>query len=567
MAKSYRSVDRDQEFLLPPDMREWLPEDHLVWFLIAAVERMDTSDFHAKSKLGGVGRRGYDPQMLLTLFIYAMAQGESSSRRIERLCHTDVAFRVICAQDVPDHTVLARFRQKHQDALTAMLTESLVLAAQLGMVSLGVVALDGTKIAANASRDANRSEATLRKFAEEYVGTVAETDASEDALFGPDSSGDELPESVRDRSDRSGRIDQALKQIAAKRSQAEAAQETTEVKARDYEHAVIEGTVRRGPAPKGTDPVAVAKARWERVRAEAAARYEASVQDRRDRPGRPGRLALAPDEHSTVRRAWAAYQKALAQTEGATTETASQPDSAADTQGDRATHFGQDPAGEDAAGDQSSSAQAWPPGGFRANLTDPDSRLLKTRNGWVQGMNCQTSTSSDVFILTACATQDANDLGQFIPVKDQIEEAMTVVAERTGRQDLSRIGTMIADAGYDSDANLTAEGPDRLIADSKRHRIEARAANEPAAGDPPEEATARKRMNHRLRTPECLALYRRRSHMIEAPNAWLKDGRGLRQFTRRGLKAVQSELSLAAGVTNLLRMAAKGVTTAQLKAA
>jgi Transposase and inactivated derivatives len=137
MARTYRPVDREQEFLLPPVMTDWLPEEHLVWFVIEAVKRLDTAAFHRRAKLGGVGRRGYDPDMLLTLFIYAMAHGEPSSRRIERLCHTDVAFRIICAQDVPDHTVLARFRKNHQAALTDLLGESLVLAAELGMVSLG----------------------------------------------------------------------------------------------------------------------------------------------------------------------------------------------------------------------------------------------------------------------------------------------------------------------------------------------------------------------------------------------------------------------------------------------
>ena len=162
---------------------EWLPADHLVWFVIEAVDRLDTSAFHRHAKLGGVGRRGYDPQMLLTLLVYAMAHGESSSRQIERLCHSDVAFRIICAQDAPDHTVLARFRKRHQQALTDLLTQSLELAAELGMVSLGVVAFDGTKIAGNASRDANRSQGHLRKLAEEYLREVAATDEAEDALL------------------------------------------------------------------------------------------------------------------------------------------------------------------------------------------------------------------------------------------------------------------------------------------------------------------------------------------------------------------------------------------------
>lgn len=554
MAKSYRLVDRDQQFLLPPDMRQWLPGDHLVWFLIAAVERMDTSAFDAKAKLGGVGRRGYDPQMLLTLFIYAMAQGESSSRRIERLCHTDVAFRVICAQDVPDHTVLARFRQKHQEALTGMLTESLVLAAELGMVSLGVVALDGTKIAANASKDANRGEARLRELAEDYLTQVGATDAAEDALFGLDHRGDELPRAVGDRTDRPGRIDRALAQIAARRDRSRARQQE---RAREYENAAADGATKPGKAPQGVDWVQVTRTRWERLRAQAAARYEAYQVDVAAGVSRNGRPPLHPDENSKVRRAWQEYQEALA---GDAAKTADVPTGAGAGRGP-----------DERSGRQRATTeqktQAGTPGQACANVTDPDSRLQKTRNGWIQGMNCQTCTSEDVFILGARATQDTNDMGQFLPTKDELEATMTQVAARTGRADLGQIGTMIADAGYDTQENLTAPGPDRLIADSKGRHIEARAAADPAAGAPPDKATARARMNHRLRTPEGLGLYRRRSHMVETPNAWLKDRRGLRQFARRGLEAVQAELSLAAAVTNLLRLAAKGVSTAHIQGA
>ena len=117
MAKDYRPVDRDQAFLLPPSMSDWLAEDHLVWFVIEAVRQLDTTALHSRARLGRAGRRGYDPDMLLTLWIYAMAHGQRSSRQIERLCATDVAFRVICAGDVPDHTVLAVFRKVHEAAL------------------------------------------------------------------------------------------------------------------------------------------------------------------------------------------------------------------------------------------------------------------------------------------------------------------------------------------------------------------------------------------------------------------------------------------------------------------
>jgi len=125
---------------------------------------------------------------------------------------------------------------------------------------------------------------------------------------------------------------------------------------------------------------------------------------------------------------------------------------------------------------------------------------------------------------------------------------------------------MIGDAGYDSDANLTAPGPDRLIADGKHRKLEQRAQQQPATGDPPENASAREKMNHRLRTKEGIKLYRQRSHLVEAPNAWLKDRRGLRQFSRRGQQAAQSELDFASAVTNLLKIRTHGVTAAQLAA-
>lgn len=553
MAKTYRPVDREQEFLLPPSMVDWLAEEHLVWFVIEAVKRLDTTRFHRLARLGGVGRRGCHPDMLLTLFVYAMAHGESSSRRIEGLCHTDVAFRIICAQDVPDHTVLARFRKNHEAALTDLLTESLALAAELGMVSLGTVAFDGTKIAGNASRDANRSEAHLRRLAEEFVSRVGENDEAEDALFGADNRGDDLPESVRDRTGRRERIEEALAQITARRAAAEQQQRDQQQRARTCERAVAEGTKGRGRYPKDADRVAMAQARWQRERDQAVARYE-EWRRARERGGEPrrGRSAAPPDEHHRVRKAWAAYQaEAAASAASKDTGTSDTADTA------------------DATGAGQGAGQRAVTGGpeqrFTANLTDPDSRLLKTRNGWIQGYNCQTATSDDGFIVSARATQDANDVEQFVPTMNDVTATAQTLAERTGRAELQHVGTMIGDAGYDSAANLAAEGPDRLIADGKRRTIEIRAAADPATGDPATGAAARDKMNHRLRTPEGLALYRRRGHMVEAPNAWLKDRRGLRRFSRRGLTAVQAELSFASAVTNLLKIATNGVTTAQLQ--
>lgn len=179
-------------------MREWLPADHVVWFLLETVEALDTSTFHSRRRLGGVGAAGYDPDMLLALLIYAYCQGVRSSRQIERRCLTDVAFRVLCAQDIPDHATIARF------------TRVLLVAAEAGLARLGTVAIDGTKIPANASLDANRGEEWLQAQVRQLVAEARQVDAAEQVASttagssddGDDGDGDKLPARLRDRSHR-----------------------------------------------------------------------------------------------------------------------------------------------------------------------------------------------------------------------------------------------------------------------------------------------------------------------------------------------------------------------------
>lgn len=194
----------------------------------------------------------------------------------------------------------------------------------------------------------------------------------------------------------------------------------------------------------------------------------------------------------------------------------------------------------------------------RANVTDPDSRLLHTRTGWCQGMNCQLSVSMDGLVLSARATQDYTDVHQYQPTVEATVDMLKKVGERTGRDDLD-IGLVLADAGYDSNANLSAPGPTRLIPCQKGFRVRQASQDEPVQGDPPPEATIRQAMNHRLRTEEGIGHYRSRAPMIESVNAWLKDRRGLRRFACRGLEAVNAELCLAAAVTNLLKIRTAGL--------
>lgn len=533
MARTYRSVDRDQSFVLPPSMMDWLPEDHAVWFFIEAVKLLETDRFHDRSRLGGVGRRGYDPEMLLVLLMYAMAQGIHSSRKIEKLCHTDVAFRVICAQDVPDHTVVARFRQVHQEALADLLTQTLELAAHLGMVKLGVVALDGTKISGNASLQRNRGENGLRRLAEKYLSDAEDTDRAEDELLGRDKRGDELPEDMHDRSGRRRRIKEALEQVKARNSADEDSRAEKQERARKRLEGISEGHGGPGQYPAGIDRVEAARLAWQILRDKQQARYEewTAKKDRGQRP--PGKDMLPPDEYAIVRRARSRYDKEL---EAANNTPDASPD---------------DP-GADGRRDAS------------ANVTDPESRIMTTRNGWIQGYNCQTAASEDGFLLLVRATDDPTDVRHFVPTMNEVMDIQQKLHILTGRKDLEQVGILLADTGYDSDDNLAAPGPDRLIAQGRRRDVEREARETPAEGEPDEHLSPREQMSHRLRTAEGIATYRRRSHLVEAPNAWLKDGRGLRRFARRGLAAAHAELSFAAAITNLLKIRTLGITAAQL---
>src|SRR6187549_3162412 len=157
MAQNFLACDRDQELLLPPSLREWLPEGHLAWFVIDAVAQLDLGEFYAAYRADGHGRAAHDPAMMVALLLYSYAIGVRSSRAIERRCHEDVPTRVICANQAPDHTTIARFRARHQEALAKTFSQVLALCARAGLVSVGVVALDGTAMAADASPEATRS--------------------------------------------------------------------------------------------------------------------------------------------------------------------------------------------------------------------------------------------------------------------------------------------------------------------------------------------------------------------------------------------------------------------------
>src|SRR6266511_2060155 len=208
MAYNFLRGDRDQPFLLPPDLREWLPADHLAWFVRDVVDQLDLGPFLRAYRADGHGHPAYDPKALLGVLLYAYAIGVRSSRQIERRCSEDLAFRVLAGNQTPDHVTIARFRVRHQQALAGFLVESLKLCAAAGLVRLGLVALDGTKVAANAANTASHTRDKIEAEVAEILRQAAEIDQREDQLFG-DARGDELPEALASKAGRLARLRQA----------------------------------------------------------------------------------------------------------------------------------------------------------------------------------------------------------------------------------------------------------------------------------------------------------------------------------------------------------------------
>jgi transposase len=213
MGQRFVACDREQSFLLPPDVRRWLPENRLVWFVIDAVSEMRLDAFYGAYRCDGRSRPAYDPAMMVGLLLYAYARGVRSSRAIERACEEDVAFRVLAAQERPDHATIARFVERHEEAIAGLFGEVLALCANSGLAKVGVIAVDGTKRHANASRDENLD---YEQIAREILEEAKATDAAEDELYG-DARGDELPEQLRTGEGRRAWLREAKRQLEAQR--------------------------------------------------------------------------------------------------------------------------------------------------------------------------------------------------------------------------------------------------------------------------------------------------------------------------------------------------------------
>jgi transposase len=219
--QNFLACDRDQELLLAPSLRDWLAEDHLAWCVLDAVEQIDLSGIYAAYRADGWGRAAFEPQMMVALLLYAYAVGERSSRMIERRCAEDVAFRVISANQAPDHATIARFRVRHEQALAGLFTNVLELCAKAGLVSVGLVALDGTKIEANASLAQTRTYESINAEMTQILSEAGDADAQENEEFAVGSRGDELPGELADPQSRRARLARCKAELEAEHAERE----------------------------------------------------------------------------------------------------------------------------------------------------------------------------------------------------------------------------------------------------------------------------------------------------------------------------------------------------------
>src|SRR2546425_8529560 len=452
MAQNFLTCDRDQDLLLPPSLKDWLPGDHLAWFVLDAVDELDLSDFYADYREDGWGAAAHDPKMMVALLIYAYSVGVRSTRTIERHCQEHVAFRVICAGQTPDHATIGRFKKRHEQAIAELFGGVLELCARSGLVKVGVVAVDGTKIAADATHYANRS---YQQIAQEILKEAAEIDALEDELYG-ETRGDELPEGFRTSTERRQRLREAKQELEAERK------------------------ANAKPVPRD---------RQKRL-GECKKRLEEELELER-------RVAK---EHAEWR------ERGIAR-DGSRRMTGH--------------NMKPKPLPEKPTG--------------KVNVTDPDSRNLKTTRGFLQGYNAQAVVTEDQVVIAADISTESLDTANLEPM---VAEACAVL-EAAGVTD--KPGVVLADAGYwknEAIEALVERGIQTLVAPDADSRKQPRPGRRGGLYDFVRQALA---------TDWGKQLYLRRQGSVESVFGQIKANRGVRRFQRRGRLAVLAEWRVFAG--------------------
>jgi transposase len=440
MSKHFRPWKIDQTQLLPADVRDFVPEAHLSRFIVALVcESLDLSEIMA-SYASGLGQPPFDPRMMTALLLNGYASGIYSSRRIAKACNERADFMMICALDAPDFRTISDFRKRHLKALARLFVQVLKLAEKAGLVKLGHVALDGTKIKANASKHKAMSydrmkkrEAELQAEVDKWLAAAEAADAEEDKLHG-NKRGDELPKWVADKQQRIAKIAEAKSALEA---EAKAA-------------------------------------------ADEARRIEAEKQKQREAEGRkkPGKPAAPPSDE--------------------------------------------------------------PDGKAQRNFTDPESRILKTKDGYIQGYNAQAAVDGTAQIIVAHdLAAGQSDQGQLVPLLDGIESNLGRKPDEAS-----------ADSGYLSEANLAALDAREIDGYIACGRAKHPTADNGKVGGPLTQAMRKKIADGGFETP-----YRLRKQIVEAVFGQIKQARGFRQFLLRGVEKVRAEWAMICTAHNLVKLA------------
>src|SRR6201997_5207587 len=507
MAQNFIGCDRDQSFLLPPDLRDWLPEGHLAWFVLDAVAGMDLHEFYGSYRADGVGRRAYDPAMMVALLLYGYARGVRSARAIERACWEDVAFKMIAVMETPDHATIARFVARHEVALAELFGQVLGLCAEAGLVRPGVVAIDGTKMAGNASRESTRD---FGQIAREIVAEARAIDEAEDELYG-DQRGDELPEELRTREGRAEFFRRARERRAAETGgdqQPDLDPEPMSAAEPELEFDT-ERIVARHQGREG----------WTREahRQLEQRRWKRGVPVPR---GREDRLLLAGERLEAERDAQIAANQAYDQYR----------ENGRDTQGRR---LGRRP--------KPWVAPALPDG--VVSVSDPDTQRMKASRGYVQGYNAQAVVDEGQI---GVAAEITNTPGDFSNLDPMIGAALDEL-DRAGVA--KRPEVALADAGYWNEQHF-----DEVIANKHIQVLippDRGGRSEPRPGWTGGRYSM---MRAVLASEHGKALYRRRIQMIEPVFAHTKHNRLIARFHRRGRIAVRTEWRLLMATHNLTKL-------------
>ncbi|MDT8367522.1 MAG: IS1182 family transposase [bacterium] len=447
----FKSYDPEQLFLLPPDIKDWLEEDDLAYFIMDVVNSLNLDGIYASYDGTAGGQPAYDPPMMVSLLLYGYCKGVISSRKIEQATYHSVPFRVIAGNRHPDHDTMADFRKRHLKALSGLFVDVLRLCRKAGLVKFGHVSLDGTKMKGNASKRKAMSYGCMEKRAadlkKEVAGLLAaaeKADNEDDGIYGKGKRGDELPEDLRFKESRLRKIEEA-KRALEEEALAEAAmkQEEYEIKRKAYDDK---------SGPKGRPPAA--------------------------------------------------------------------------------------PSGE--TGHVNPKKQR--------NFTDPESRLMPVEGGrfFVQGYNCQAAVDERTQIIVASnVTVETND-------KEQLAPGLEKLKSNTGGVKPKHLS---ADSGYSSGVNielLESEKIDGYIATTKQKHSDPLPAS--PRGRIPKNLTTTQRMTRKLQTVKSRFIYAKRKHIVEPVFGQIKEARGFRRFSFRGLDHCQDEWDLVCLTHNLLKL-------------